>query len=572
MATVLELSRDTQQLDILLVEDNPTDADFMRILLHEEAKLEQVQVATRLEVALNLIRHNHYDLILLDLDLPDSSGLKTLLKVLRESPATPVVVITGNDLYQTGITAVHYGAQDYLVKGHFGRQHLVRVLAHSMERQKMMNGYQYASQHDPLTNLANRALFMVTLQETLQRTLFQEAATRSLFAILFVDLDNFKGLNDRYGHHIGDQILAAVALRLKNILRVGDNVARLGGDEFAILIEGLSEPLEILPVLHRISQALSQPYQIEHHFFEISCSMGVALSSERILCAEELLQHADIAMYQAKHSGKGSYIIFNQQLLSHEQSLHRFETHLMQANPEDFKVQYQPIITLPTGQPFGFEVCVNWNHPDWQSLSDGEFRHLVAEVGQEERVNTSMLRALGQDLQHWQRTLGSQLALNLFLKLSERELLSDCLAEMLQVMLETVNLGPANLYLCLPEDFLAKSLRNANLQYLEALGRKGFQFYLEGDGLKLPSLELLERLPLELLQIKLGNNRTRNNHAAIPRLKGVLDLAHNLGLQVIVANVRHDEDFRLLQSLDCAFVQGNYFSEPMDSKQVSLWF
>lgn len=561
---------DKQSSNILLIEDNPVDADYMRILLFEESGIDSVQIAPRLETALKLIKQNAYELIILDLDLPDSFGMETLLIVLKQCISIPVVVVTGIDSEEKGIESVHYGAQDYLVKGLFERQHLARILKHSVERQKLVNTYYYASLHDPLTSLANRSLFMEYFQQAIVQNKTQP---EHIFAVLFLDVDCFKWINDNYGHHIGDQVLVSVALRLKRVLRVGDQAARMGGDEFALIIYELSEPIEILPVLHRISKVLSEPYHIGQHIFDLSCSIGATLSTEQCHQPEEMLQHADLAMYQAKYASKGSYVIFNQQMLLQEQSQQRFEGALLEAYADDFRLYYQPIISLPTGRPFGLEAKICWENDDWKHLSDSEFEHKLDCLDIQSKLDQYMLYSLGKDLVRWQKRFGESWALNLFLSLPCQSLLSGRLEQSLMILLEPLDLNPANIYFRLKEDLLfSRREVDTYVPYLKSLGRKGFQFYLESSGNHLPSLDVLQHLPLDLIKIKLGNSKERNYQAAIPRLKTILELSNNIGLQVIVSNVQNDEGFRLLKKLNCSFIQGNYFSEPLLASEVSSLF
>ena len=287
-------------IKVLLVEDNPVDAQLTQDLLAEWA-LDQFDIshAPILAEGLTRLSRGRFDVVLLDLSLPDTHGLSTVTQVLATSPGVPVVVLSGHDDHPLALQALQHGAQDYLVKGEGGADFLARSLLYAIERKRSQERLTYLAQYDQLTGLINRTLFRDRLVHAMARSKRKDQP----LAIMLLDLDRFKAVNDTLGHDVGDQLLRVVAARLTECVREVDTVARMGGDEFTAILEGISGEADVTVVANRIVESIGTPFELGPHRVSIGASIGITLYPLDDQDIDELLRHADKAMYAAKHQG-----------------------------------------------------------------------------------------------------------------------------------------------------------------------------------------------------------------------------------------------------------------------------
>ncbi|MBA2484763.1 MAG: GGDEF domain-containing response regulator [Nitrospira sp.] len=287
-------------IKVLLVEDNPVDARLTQDLLAEWA-VDQFDIshASILAEGLARLSRDRFDVVLLDLSLPDTQGLNTVTQVLATSPGVPVVVLSGNDDHPLALQALQHGAQDYLVKGDGGADYLARSILYAIERKRAQERLTYLAQYDQLTGMINRTLFRDRLVHAMARSKRKDQP----LAILLIDLDRFKAVNDTFGHDVGDQVLKVVAARLTECVREVDTVARMGGDEFTAILEGISGEADVTVVANRIVESIGTPFEIGPHRISIGASIGITLYPLDDQDIAELLRHADKAMYAAKHQG-----------------------------------------------------------------------------------------------------------------------------------------------------------------------------------------------------------------------------------------------------------------------------
>jgi diguanylate cyclase (GGDEF)-like protein len=295
-----EIGEGQDVVRVLLVEDDPDDQLLVREMLREAAADAVLTSCDRLSAGLEPIADGLADLVLLDLSLPDADGLDGLLRLRKLAPEVPVVILTGNTDTQTGVEAVHAGAQDYLVKGEVNGEQLARTMRHAVERQRNERHLAQLALRDPLTNLPNRVLFADRLEHALATT---DRFAQDELVAMFIDFDGFKAVNDGHGHAAGDELLVQAARRLLGQLRTGDTVARLGGDEFVVLCEHVSREAA-LAVASRVGAALAQPYALASGAATITASIGVAIANSHE-DSGTLLKRADKAMYDAKRRGPG---------------------------------------------------------------------------------------------------------------------------------------------------------------------------------------------------------------------------------------------------------------------------
>jgi diguanylate cyclase (GGDEF)-like protein len=288
---------------VLLVEDNPVDAQLTQDLLDEwTTETFAISHASVLSDGLARLSRDRFDVVLLDLSLPDTHGLGTVTQVLATSPGVPVVVLSGHDDHAIALQSVQHGAQDYLVKGQGGAEFLARSILYAIERKRAQERLTYLAQYDQLTGLVNRTLFRDRLIHAMARSKRKDQP----LAVMLLDLDRFKAVNDRLGHDVGDQLLVLTAERLKSCVREVDTVARMGGDEFTAILEGVSGESDVAVVAKRIVDALATPFEVTSHQISIGVSIGITLYPDDDQNIDGLLKHADAAMYRTKQrSGNG---------------------------------------------------------------------------------------------------------------------------------------------------------------------------------------------------------------------------------------------------------------------------
>lgn len=291
-------------IKVLLVEDNEVDAHLTQDILAEWS-IEQFEIThvTSLRDAFALLGRERVDAVLLDLSLPDGFGLPILKQVQACSPTIPIIVLSGVSDQTLALQAVQNGAQDYLVKGQGHPELLARAIRYAIERKRSEERLTYLAQYDQLTGLVNRTLFRDRLVQAMARS----KRMQQPIGLMLLDLDRFKAVNDTMGHDVGDQLLKGVADRLKECVREVDTVARMGGDEFTIILEGLAQEQDIVLVARRITESLAAPFQIGEQQATIGVSIGITVYPSDDHGTDELLKHADAAMYRAKQRGGNSY-------------------------------------------------------------------------------------------------------------------------------------------------------------------------------------------------------------------------------------------------------------------------
>jgi diguanylate cyclase (GGDEF)-like protein len=300
-------------IQVLLIEDNPTDA----LLLHEAVAADalasfEFTIAESLKSGLEFLHQDHFDVVLLDLGLPDSQGLKSFELVNRAFPEKPVVVLSGTADQTLALEAVQSGAQDYLVKGSTGWEIASRAMRYAIERKRMEERLHHMATHDALTGLPNRTLFNDRLTHAIELSwrLSSGKSDKWELAVMLLDLDNFKAANDTYGHPQGDLLLQAVTEQLRKCVRASDTVARMGGDEFTLIFENVSGADDAESLARKVLTAFDQPIRFGGHELKVTASIGVSLYPRDGRDAQVLLSHADIAMYRAKRF-KNAYMFFD---------------------------------------------------------------------------------------------------------------------------------------------------------------------------------------------------------------------------------------------------------------------
>ncbi|MGB8700673.1 MAG: EAL domain-containing protein, partial [Thermosynechococcaceae cyanobacterium] len=407
--------------------------------------------------------------------------------------------------------------------------------------------------HDSLTGLFNRALLLDRLQHLLQR---YQRHPDQLFALLFLDLDRFKGINDSLGHLAGDRVLVEMACRLQTCLREEDTLARLGGDEFVVLLEDIHSLSEVEACATRLQDALAIPFTLKNHSLVLQGSIGIVLSHPQYRHPEELLRDADLAMYQAKQQGGACFHVFTSQMHINALNAFQLEQELHQAlQRQELEVHYQPIIQLSTQKLSGFEALVRWQHPQLGLLSPSEFLSVAIETGLIVTIDLWVLRTACQQMVEWQTELGLMSPLTISVNISSRLFALLNFVEVVQTILQDTGIDPRSLTLEITEGVIMTNIEQAatTLHQLRALQ---VQLTIDDFGTGFSSLSRLQQLPFHGLKI----DRTfLIEPGGIEMIKAIILMAHTLGLYVITEGVETADQVQILSEINCEFAQGYYF-------------
>lgn len=444
--------------------------------------------------------------------------------------------------------------------------HLIFQIQDITHRRRAEQQLVHEAFHDALTGLPNRAWFMEQLQVSLELVHSQKDR---LFAVLFLDLDRFKLINDSIGHMVGDQLLIAIANRLRNCLRPEDKVARLGGDEFTILLDDIRNANEAAEVADRIQKHLSQAFNLGGYETFTTVSIGIALSSPDYQRPEDFLRDADTAMYQAKSLGKARYVIFDKGMHVRAVNLLQLETDLRRAiDRNEFFIEYQPIVELETGRLQGFEALVRWQHPERGSIPPSRFIGVAEETGSIVAIGEWVLLQACRQMQHWKEKHSLTIPLSISINLSGRQFGHSNLLEQITHILDVTGLDPRALKLEITESVVMESVESA-ASTLERLRALGVGISIDDFGTGYSSLSFLHRLPINTLKIDrsfVGRMTENNENKEIVRT--IIMLANTLSMGVIAEGVETKEQADLLRELGCQSIQGYLVSKPIDAEST----
>ena len=422
--------------------------------------------------------------------------------------------------------------------------------------------------YDKLTQLPNRHYFMGRLEKAVERKK-RHPNHPSLFAVMFLDLDRFKVINDSLGHLVGDQLLMAVAGRLKNCARPQDVVARFGGDEFVILIEQMRDPDEASNVAARIQNALSTPFHIGNREVASGVSVGIVLSSEAAESSEDFLRYADMAMYHAKNKGRGQAQTFNEKMHVQATKLCDLQTDLSWAvERQQLLLHYQPCVSLRSGKILGVEALVRWQRSDNQIIQPTEFIPLAEELGLINDIGDWVLRSACTQNSAWQRA--GMPPIRMAVNVSARQLQQKDFPQRVLRILEEAKLRPEWLELELTETALMDSLDSAPPGTLEQLRALGIPIAIDDFGTGYSSLDYLRRFNFSTLKMDrrfVSDIVTDRKAAAVA--KGLISLAHDLDLSVTAEGVEHDAQLAFLAAEQCDQVQGFLACRPVLAEHLT---
>jgi diguanylate cyclase (GGDEF)-like protein/PAS domain S-box-containing protein len=679
---------------LLIVDDNEMNRDMFARRLERKGYV--VELAENAKDLLQRVKRDAVDLVLLDIEMPEISGLDAL-KALRElysAAELPIIMVTAKTQSEDIVKALDLGANDYLTKpidfpvavaridtqlSHKKAQEALKEseeryalaargsndglwdwnlsanVVHFSPRWKAMSGYQeseigtspeewferihdadrervkkeiaahqkgltphFESEHrmlhkdgsfrwmlsrgvavhdasgnasrmagsqtditegkvsDPLTGLPNRLLFIDRVGRLVKHT---KRRKDQLFAVLFLDLDGFKMINDSMGHQIGDQLLLGVASRLEKCLRVSDTVARLGetftvarlgGDEFTVLLDDIKDPGDAKRAAERMMKALASPFILGGKEVFTSVSIGIALSNPGYEQAEDVLRDADTAMYRAKSLGKGRYEVFDADMRARVMARLQLETDLRHALERgEFRNFYQPIVALASGDIAGFEALLRWQHPTRGLLAPIEFIPVAEETGLIRELGWWNLREACRQISVWRASFIAHPYLTISVNLSAKQFLQPNLVEDIRKLLVELEVPPEALRLEITESTVMAD-PSAAVEMLEKIKSLGIHLAIDDFGTGYSSLSYLHRFPLDTLKIDRSFISGMGDQGeGIEIARTILPMANNLRLDVVAEGIETVQQVSLLKKLQCKYGQGYYFSRPLSAEGIA---
>jgi diguanylate cyclase (GGDEF)-like protein len=439
------------------------------------------------------------------------------------------------------------------------------VLADALARQATEDEIRHRALHDSLTGLPNRILFLDRLEQALARL----RRGKSLAAVMFLDLDQFKRVNDSLGHHAGDEILTAVAPRLKQALRATDTVARFGGDEFGILLEDIASELAATQAAERVAGVFARPFVLgtAEHFVTASVGIALARGGER---ADELVRDADTAMYRAKEGGRARYELFDDDLRARAVSRLRMETELRRAlERHELWLEYQPVISLRDEAIVSVEALLRWEHPDRGLIPPAEFIPIAEETGLIDSIGSRVLDEACRQAARWHAAVPDRAPVGISVNLSAVQIANATLPGTVAMAVRAADLDPSTLRLEITESVLLGEGTRLS-ETLAKLRELGVHLVLDDFGTGYSSLGYLTRLPLDALKVArafidgLGSDRQDTSIT-----EAIIAMARALSLSVICEGVETEVQLAELRRMGCDQVQGYYFSSPVDAQAIT---
>ncbi|MFW2372428.1 MAG: EAL domain-containing protein [Gammaproteobacteria bacterium] len=544
---------------VLIADDDPSIRLLLRHAMEKDG-YKVVEVVNGAE-AVKATEKYHPSLILMDAVMPvlDGFNATSTLMEIEEYSDIPVLMITALDDDRSVAKAFISGALDYITKpvNWSVLKHRVRRMLHAAEAERQIRHLAYL---DSLTGLPNRLLFMDRLDQAISRAIRQ----KSIFALLFIDIDHFKVINDSMGHHAGDQLLTTVTSRLQQSVRQSDTIARLGGDEFTVIVENINQPEDVLVVTKTILSTLNEPVMIDNREVFISASIGVSVYPDDGDDLGSLLKNAETAMYKAKDHGRNNLQFYRSEMSDAAMRRLDMENSLRNAIERDeLLVFYQPKFNLLTGKCLGMEALVRWDHPDRGLVLPDEFIPLAEETGMILQLDDWVIRTACKQLSVWKKA-GYEVN-NLAINVSARQFKEHRLVGVINKVLEETGVQGHELEIELTESTLVDNNENAR-EMLNELHEMGLRIALDDFGTGYASMSYLKDFPIDTVKIDRsfvwGIPNDKEDMAIV---KAIVGLADALDLSLIAEGVETEQQIEFLNSIGCKSAQGYYWSKPVSA-------
>jgi len=562
---------------LLLVDDDELDRMAVVRVLQSPKLIKDIVHASTAVSALKLFDEGTFDVVLLDYRLPDMECLDVLNKLTRHANKHAAVVILTGMVNDEAIErdCIIAGAQDFLLKQELSQRHLTKALVHAQARhalnQQLMETYarlKYLAENDPMTGLSNRHYF----EDHLRTAISRAERFDSKVGLLFLDIDNFKLINDSLGHDTGDQILQQVANRLLGVIREGDIVCRLGGDEFAIIAHDIETETSLATLAQRIIDSLGIPIMLAHTEHFISCSIGISTYPNCAQNAEDMLKHADLAMYHVKRMGRNGFHFFTEALQEIVMNKIVLEQQLRSGALQSQLLQYyQPVINAKNFNVCGAEMLVRWNHPLRGILPPSEFLGDIEELGFLSAIDVVNLDLACKQLAEWRSSGLVNDSFVLAVNASEQLIKEDNFQGIIKSDLDKANLLGCNLSIEVTEGVLVSDFDKTST-ILNLIKGYGVKVAIDDFGTGYSSMAYLKWLPASILKVDRSFVQNVPDSVADCRvLKAIIVMAKGLDFEVIVEGVETIEQARLCCEYGADMFQGYLFSKPLPPEEFAFF-
>ncbi len=557
-----------ESFKVLVVEDEPASRKLVTSIV--EGRGHQVEAVGDAEAGWLAFQREHHPLLVLDWKLPGMDGVEFCRRI-RAVPDTEdvyILFVTGMEGAEHLAEALAAGATDFLPKAALHDQIDVRLaiaerhVNRAIARQRQQEELTKDALHDPLTGLPNRALFLERLHQAARRANRKDA---HIFAVLIVDVHDFREVNKEYGHGAGDAALVEVARRLEGCIRGVDSVARLAGDDFAILLDGMKDVSDPTRVANRVHQSLTLPIKVDQHQIVVGASVGIAISLTGYQDPEDLVRDAQKALMRAKAEGPGTHQMFDPVLHARAMARVRLENRIRRALDEDqLLLHYQPLVSLVDGTLYGFEALVRWNDPDHGMVPPSDFIPVAEDTGLSVPLGWWVMRkALGQ-LREWNDGNHKRAPLAMSVNISSRQFSQPDVVDQVREILREQGVPGNQVHLEITETSLMLDLETTG-RTLRLLRDADVQLHVDDFGTGYSSLSYLCRFPIHTLKIDRSFVRQMTYSGEnMEVVRTIVQLARNLGHGVIAEGIETEGQLALLQNLGCDIGQGYLISRPLD--------
>jgi len=545
---------------VLIVEDDEDDYVLLQELLTEAVgEIGAIYWAEDFKSAQKKIANDNFDFYFLDNRLGAELGLELICEIKdKYETAPPIIMLSGVDDYQTDLDAMERGADDYLIKSELTPHLLERTLRYSLKSKDLEAKLAKLAHFDGLTGLYNRSLF----NELLIKSIQESERSGQKFALVTLDLDNFKFINDNYGHPAGDQLLTKIARRLKHSIRSSDVVARLGGDEFSLLLKDVHADTDFVMLVEKIMDVFKTPIQVDSKAVSVTTSVGISIYPTDTQNANELIDHSDRAMYQAKAHGRNNYSFYNQQLHQEAIRKHQLGLELHSAIDNDhLLMHYQPIVALSNGEIVSYEALLRWpdSHNGFRNTED--FIEVAEESSLILKIGSWVLKQVCWQLNTWaEQGINNR---NISINVSANQFNSDDFTQLVMQYVQNVPDLAQKLTFELTER-KPLVISPDTINRLVVLADQGFKFSVDDFGIGHSSISYLRAFPMN--SIKIDKSIIQNilvSSEDLALCTAIVALGKALNLDVIAEGVETKEVEQVLISLACPYVQGYFYSKPM---------
>ncbi|MBT0587302.1 putative bifunctional diguanylate cyclase/phosphodiesterase [Alteromonas oceanisediminis] len=559
-------------MQILIVDDDRADRKIIRRLLDEQPGSIEVVEAESVGEGLEVLAKKQFDVVLLDYKMPRANGIEMVIE-LRSRPNlgdAAIVMMSAAEENDLALSCIEAGAQDFLAKSEISHSKLSKAILHAKKRfeieRKMHASYiavKNMAEKDSLTGLSNRYHF----EETLKVMLANNKRSQHSVALIAMDIDNFKHVNDSLGHEAGDILLQKVVSRINALLRSNEGFARLGGDEFAIILGAITGVGQVSNIANRILTAMEAPFAVGEHTFICSLSIGAALYPADACTSEELMKYADIAMYRAKQSGKNKVCFYEKAFQVEFNRRFTIQTQLNKVLSENrFSLHYQPIFDHNKEQPVSFEALIRWPRDTDDYFTPDEFIPVAEETRVINQIGNWIVTTALTQLSQWQQ---HNEALSMSINISPVQLMHSDLVGYLKREISRLDLKPGAVTLEVTETALFEDDKKIRVA-LNDLANFGCRIALDDFGMGFSSISHLMQYPIHTVKLDKSMQTSHRTNDRVPIFEAIALMVQKLGFVVIAEGIETQEQLELCKLLGIDRVQGYYTGKPTPQKEAGL--